>query len=67
MGISNFVSFFYFMNKNVKEYHKTPKTTNKSMPHVNKAKSGLTKRAPLGVIGAECFDWVGHDQINNVV
>ena len=37
------------------------------MPHVNKAKYGLTKCAPLGVKGAECFDWVNHDQINSVV
>ena len=37
------------------------------MPHVNKGKSELTKWAPLGVKGAECFDWVNHDQINNVV
>ena len=43
MGIFIFVSFLFFMNKNVNEDHKTPKTTNKSMAHVNKAKSGLFK------------------------
>ena len=35
------------------------------MPHVNKAKYGLTKWAPLGVKGDEFFDWVNQDQINN--
>ena len=43
MGIFIFVLFFYFMNKCVKEDHKTPKTINKSVPHVNKAKFGLFK------------------------
>ena len=40
---------------------------NKSMPNVKKAKSWLYKQAPLGVKGVECFDWVNHDQIYNIV
>ena len=40
---------------------------NKSMPHVNKAKFGLSKQAPLGVKGAIYLDWVNLDQIYNVI
>ena len=37
------------------------------MPNVKKAKSWLCKQAPLGVKGAESFDWVNHDQIYSTV
>ena len=34
---------------------------------MKKANSWLQNQAPLGVKGPESFDWVNHDQINNVV
>ena len=37
------------------------------MSNVKKAISRLRKKAPLGVKGAENFDWVNHDQIYNDV
>ena len=37
------------------------------MTDVKKAIYSLCKKAPLGVKGAEHFDWVNHDQIYNVV
>ena len=67
MGILIFVLFFCFINKCVKEDHKTPKTVNKSRPNVKKAKTWLCKQTPLGVKGAEHFDWVKHDQIYSAI
>ena len=37
------------------------------MPNVKKAISWLCTKAPLGVKGAEHFDWVNHDQIYSIV
>ena len=37
------------------------------MPNVKNVKSWLCKQTPLGMKGAESFDWVNHDQIYNAI